>query len=222
MKTVYLKNYLMEVKRNYAEARKTYVEIAGELDAHNKRWQEEIQRGWCDFRQKQEAENDYYEKKTTLKKRIERLQNETQEQVNQVRTEVERLYTDYHRPKASQVDLQALELLRAGVLTDRELMLMVEDYSDNFAMLKILKTYVDKSADKSPQMASTRAHLTKATTASTTCTDAIDGITEWGKRQMQDDCALADRMATYFERETNKIIEALGSTVVCEVAEDAI
>ena len=65
-----------------------------------------------------------------------------------VRQEVEkRFYSKYHaRPDA--LDMEGLELLKSGILTDSELTHLAESYSGNCTMQRICGKYMEQSKDR--------------------------------------------------------------------------
>lgn len=210
MSTIYLKDYLKKISNLYSESKNEYFLATTKLSQLRESWNKEKARGWSQSNEREKATKNFYDSESKLKADIARIKNDTKKQIDAIREEVDRIFVNHYRPHASQVDLQAVELLKSGCLSDRELTLLVDDYKENFAMLKIIQPYIKKSAENNPKMRMLNSEIVLRTRPFTAHTEAIDSLCAWGDRQLQENIVVAENMAKHFESQAPQIIEQYG------------
>lgn len=174
-------------------------------------------RGWGNKAERDNAEKDFTKAESELRLKIKHIQEETQKEIKSISQKADKIFSNHYRPHASQIDLQAVELLKSGVLTDSELTYLAKDYKDNFAMSKVLLPYIQKAAEKNPEMRKTSGEILLRTKPFNAHTEAINAVCEWGNRQMQDDFKLSKTMQKHFDEKIPQIIEHYGEyTAECE------
>lgn len=210
MSTVYLKDYLQKISNIYSKAKDEYFTAADQLAQLTEKWKQERARGWNDSSERNKSETEFLAAERELKKKLNTIREDARERIKELSEETDRVFTNHYRPHASQVDLQAVELLKAGVLSDRELTFLVEDYKDNFAMLRMLQPYIEKASEKNPQLRKAHGELLARTKVFTVHQDAISQLCAWGDKQIQDDVELSKTMAKHFDTKAPQIIEHYG------------
>lgn len=210
MATVYLKDYLKRISDTYVQSREKIFVLTEQLKQLNDNWKKELTRGWANNAQYQQANDKHLKKQRELKKSIQEARDEANKKISDLSNEADKIFSNHYRPHASQVDLQAIELLKSGVLSNRELEFLAEDYKDNSAMSKILLSYIKEKCEKDHNLTSLQAKISTRTKPFTTHTESINALRAWGDRTLQDDFVIAQKMVKHFDENVSKIIENCG------------
>ncbi len=141
-----VKDYLDELHNRYGEYRKEREALDIRLEKENNRWQNEIRRGWNDMKIKLQDEHNHKEILKSIQKEYAELGAKAQISFAEVLSEADTRFERYNRATGDKVDLATVELLKCGVLSDREIKALAGDFKGNIAMLRIIGKYADERA----------------------------------------------------------------------------
>lgn len=141
-----VKDYLDELHNRYGEYRKEREKLDTRLEKENNRWQNEIRRGWNDLKIRLQDEHNHNEILKSIKKEYAELGAKAKLSFNDVLSEADTRFEHYNRATGDKVDLATVELLKCGVLSDREIKALADDFKGNIAMLHIIGKYADDRA----------------------------------------------------------------------------
>lgn len=80
--------------------------------------------------------------------KMELLAKTAQAKALEVRSVVESRFYDRYHANPDAMDMRGVELLRSGILSDKEIKQLAEQYSDNCTMQRICGKYMEQSADQ--------------------------------------------------------------------------
>ncbi len=141
-----VKDYLDELHSRYGEYRKERETLDARLEKENSRWQNEIRRGWKDWSIRSQDEHDHNEIIRSIQREYAELGIKAQNSFDEVISEADTRFERYNRATGDKVDLATVELLKSGVLSDREIKALAGDFKGNIAMLRIIGKYADERA----------------------------------------------------------------------------
>ena len=141
-----VKDYLDELNNRYGEYRKEREKLDTRLEKENERWQNEIRRGWQDMKIRLQDEHNHKEILKSIQKEYAELGAKAQISFNEVLSEADTRFERYNRATGDKVDLATVELIKSGILSDREIKALAGDFKGNIAMLRIIGKYADERA----------------------------------------------------------------------------
>lgn len=137
--------YMKQIERIYKEAAPEFIKLVNK----DKQAQQDIQnaRNSRDLtpegKQKRIAALDAYRKE--LKGEMDKLAAAANEQALSVRKTVEQNFYGKYHATADAMDMQAMELLKSGILTDSELRTLAGRFNGNATMQRICGKYMEQS-----------------------------------------------------------------------------
>ncbi len=82
---------------------------------------------------------------------LQRLKKEADEKALEVRREVASAYSSRYDARADKLDMPTVELLKSGILTDKELIAIADTFKENATMRRLCGSYLAKSEDEQVQ-----------------------------------------------------------------------
>lgn len=141
--------YLEAMNEDYTNIyRKEWESLDNRWNAENKRWDNEIKRGWKDPDMSREHRRKHDETLKALKKEFAELAKKAEKGFNELITEADERFERHARPTGDKVDIATVELLKSGVLSDKEIVRLANDFMDNVAMRRIIGKYAKERAEK--------------------------------------------------------------------------
>lgn len=141
-----VKDYLDELNNRYGEYRAEREMLDTRLKKEQTRWENEIRRGWKDWAIRSQDEHNHNEILRAIQKEYAELGARAKNGFNEVISEADTRFERYNRATGDKVDLATVELLKSGVLSDREIKALAGDFKGNIAMLRIIGKYADERA----------------------------------------------------------------------------
>lgn len=171
-----LKDYLERVAQIYKKYIPDYLE---ELQDYNK-----LNNELSDTRAsvkltpdgKQEATGIIQEKMRRSREKMEKIQQAAEQEAMKVRQIVEEKFNDRFHPTPECLDMQGLELLKSGILSDSELMALAAKYNGNMTMQRICGKYMEER-NNSELKQTGRLLQAKGQDQHLRC---VDGVITWG------------------------------------------
>lgn len=142
-------DYLEEMNKAYTEKyRVKFEELTSKRENENKRWSDELSRGWRDAEQRKVDENKHRNTLQQISKALAELQAVARADFDELLTEADERFERHARPTGDKVDLATVELLKSGILSDNELILLADDFTGNVSMQRIIGKYAKERAEK--------------------------------------------------------------------------
>lgn len=192
-KTRKLTDYIDKVEAAYKEARKAYDEAVKSLDDLEKRHRTKMKMGLLNEKGLKRENDYYYEEKHRLVQSIKNARDSFSASAADIRERVDVTFRDLYCVNPSSMDMQAVEMIRSGMLTERELVEMGMKYKEagNLAMYRFCGTRFkdgEKSADPAVRQLAIDAHraLRRDDLA------VVDSFTNICLRGLRDDIPLAN------------------------------
>lgn len=140
-----LVGYMKKAENIYKDFAPRYLEVAKQEEANrqaimNVRSSRELT---YDGKQKQIAA--LQEQGKVLKAEMAAIAATANEKAQDVRREVEQRFYGFYHATPQAIDMQGLELLKSGILSDRELMQVADSYQGNATMQRICGKYMQQS-----------------------------------------------------------------------------
>lgn len=146
-----LTEYMKKVERIYKDAAPEYIKLAKQYDQIRQDIADVPRSRELTHEGKQKRIQALEEDKARLKAKMDKMAAEADEQAMKVRQEVEDRFYSHFYATPSSLDMQAIELLKSGILNDKELMHMANSFKGNATMLRICGQYMQNSSDKNIQ-----------------------------------------------------------------------
>lgn len=142
---VTLDNYIEKMKDSYKKARPDYIKAAERLERITSEHNNLISSG--DLSQKgiiRENER-FKEQETSLKNEIETIRQNFINDCNKVKTNVNNTFKDKYVLNKDLIDNNALELLKAGIMNNAEIVDMAKEYkaNDNYTMTRLVGSFIN-------------------------------------------------------------------------------
>lgn len=152
------------------------------------------------------------------KETISKIQKETAEMIDALTNAYTKSVDNFYTANAEKVDSKQLELLKSGILTEKELYKMANDNETNPTMYRLVAKYCE--GKDSLEM---RSIVNNATTKDGRKEyNALEQLKEWGSRTVTDDKkkSLAITHPDYLEIGAKLIDDNLGSTNYGDLGEE--
>lgn len=141
-------DYLAEMNKAYTEKyRVKFEELTAKREHENKLWSDELSRGWRDVEQRNRAEEKHRNTLRQISEEIADLQAEAKTDFEELITEADERFERHARPTGDKVDLATVELLKSGILSDKELIRLADDFKGNVSMQRIIGKYAEERAE---------------------------------------------------------------------------
>lgn len=140
-------DYLEAMHKAYTEKfRSEWETLDRKYKNEEERWNEEVRRGWGDIKMKLNDKKAHSEALRGIRGEFEQLKRNATQTFDELMTEADGIFERHSRATGDKIDLQTIELLKSGALTDDELKALVGDFEGNIAMLHIIAPYVEERA----------------------------------------------------------------------------
>lgn len=211
----YLREYLNRIRDTYTEARGEYTALQNERESVEKRYQAKLKSGELTKTGRAKATEHYREAVAGVDRRLEDLMRKTEERFEQTRTAVDFMTKDDYGLNPEKLDMNALELLKSGIMTDSELQTMAQNFKGNPTMRRMIGKYAKERADKDPDNLAMRTLAVSAGLPEDNVPlGAVDALIGWGRSGLRSDRLLADKIAEVYEQETADIFKKYGDIQV--------
>lgn len=146
-----LKDYMKKVEQIYKDAAPEYIKLAKQYD--------QMQRDIADVPKSRELTHEGKQKriqaleadKARLKAKMDKMAAEVDAEALKVRQSVEKNFYSQFYALPSALDMQALELLKSGILNDTELLNLAGSFKGNATMQRICAKYMEQSSNPDVQ-----------------------------------------------------------------------
>lgn len=141
-------DYLEALHKKYTEVyRPEWEKLDRKYKAEEKRWEDEIRRGWNDMERKMNDANAHQQKLRDIKKEFAELAEIAKTEFNNIIAEADTRFERHARATGDKIDLATVELLKSGVLSSREIKALADDFKGNIAMLRVIGKYAGEQAE---------------------------------------------------------------------------
>lgn len=141
-------DYLEALHKQYTEVyRPEWERLDRKYKAEEKRWENEIHRGWYDAVMKMNDTTAHHQKLSDIKKEFAKLGENAKTEFNNIIAEADTRFERYARATGDKIDLATVELLKSGVLSSREIAALAHDFKGNIAMLRLIGKYAGEQAE---------------------------------------------------------------------------
>ncbi len=141
-------DYLEALHKQYTEVyRPEWEKLDRKYKAEEKRWEDEIRRGWNDITRKMNDTNAHQQKLRDIKKEFATLSESAKAEFNNIIAEADTRFERHARATGDKIDLATVELLKSGVLSTREIKALTDDFKGNIAMLRLIGKYAEEQAE---------------------------------------------------------------------------
>lgn len=147
-KTVYkLSTYINKIEALYGKAREEYNKAVGELAKLEDNHDAKMKSGELNSVGTQRENERYSSKKKELLQTIAEIRGDFSDAVNDIRNSVDVLFRNNYCVNTEDVDLQGVQVLKSGMLTDKELIEMANRYKQagNLTMYRLCGTFADSN-----------------------------------------------------------------------------
>ena len=141
-------DYLEALHKQYTEVyRPEWEKLDRKYKAEEKRWEDEIRRGWNDITRKMNDTNAHQQKLRDIKKEFAELAEIAKTEFNNIIAEADTRFERHARATGDKIDLATVELLKSGVLSSKEIKALADDFKGNIAMLRVIGKYAGEQAE---------------------------------------------------------------------------
>lgn len=178
MGRVYIKNYIDRMEEAYKVARAYFEIYATAIEEEDRAWKNETARGWADAQQRTQATEKHNATLKDLKNRLETITDQANKSMTEIIEEATSLFDRHYMATAEQIDNNALALINSGIMTDKDLLLMADEYADNYTMRRLISQKLEDIADNT-----NNSNLKKTAISlkikPTEHTEALNGVKMW-------------------------------------------
>lgn len=153
VKTIRLTTYINELEALYTTARADYEENAARIEYLEKEHRQKLESNELNAVGIARENERYQNKKSEYKQKIIDARKTFEEKAAETRRSVASVFKDNYCLNADDLDLKTVELLKRGLLTDKELFEMANDYkkAGNITMYRYCGSFAKKN-DNDPAM----------------------------------------------------------------------
>lgn len=152
-------DYLEAMHKKYTEDyRKEWESLDKQYKAEEKRWHDEIRRGWVNSEMQRTDHLKHNDMMTDFTKGFRLLSERAKSELSDILAEADTRFERFARPTGDKVDLATVELLKNDILADEDIIRLAGDFKGNVAMTRIIGKYADERA-KSSHNSNTSASL---------------------------------------------------------------
>lgn len=208
---VYLKNYLEEIRSTYEDARKAYTRLFNEADKIAATWNEARTSKDLSAYGRDKAQAEYLRASAENKDQLESLISSTKKKFSEIRNRVDADFAGKFKINPDSLDMPTLELLKSGILKDKELSDLAERFNGNVTMLRMIGKYAQERADRNPdnkEMISLAAALRNS--EKMPHLEATDTLIFYAERGLRPDKLISDGVAAIFDENADRIIKEAG------------
>lgn len=211
MSRVQLRFYLEKMIDKYNDSRERCAVVWDALDTAKKE-NGRIQAGRQYSTQgKREAQEHYREKERAAKNELANILKDAQGVFAEIRNEVDHQYSHLYSIRPEQVDTNALELLKSGVLTDKEIVSFGDLYASNPAMSRLVGKYAAQRSEKAPGNTELRRIAANGQLSHAPHLEAVDTLTMLAEHGLRPDRLYADGTAKIFDESAANILSEYGN-----------
>ena len=197
MATYKLSNYINKLEALYSTAREDYNKATKALAELEKSHKEKLASGELNAVGQQRERERYETKKREYTEAITAARETFTTGAAEVRQTVDTLFRGLYRPDTKSMDLQAVEMIKSGMLSQPELLEMAASYKEqgNIAMYRFCGTFVDErySPEAKSLAAAAKMPLQRVDL------QHIDSFTDMCLKGLRDDVVLADGIDKHHE-----------------------
>ena len=145
---IFLTDYIEKMRTAYHQARAAFEIYSNALEKEKANWDKEQRRGWNDPKDRQEATEKYQQTRIDLKNRLEAVVREAKAEFAEIQTEAAEVFVRHFRATPEQIDDKAMLLINSGVMSDRDLMALADEYPENYTMRKLIGAKLVEQGEK--------------------------------------------------------------------------
>lgn len=215
-KTTYkLTSYINKIEALYGKAREDFNKATTELAQLEESHKKKVGSGELNAKGLQRENERYTSKRKELLQTIADARDTFSKGAAEVRDSVDVLFRNTYRTNPESMDLKAVEMIKSGMLTERELLEMAAAYkeSGNLAMYRFCGTRLDRN-DTDPTIRAVAQDAHRALEREDLQT--VDTFTDICLKGLRDDVALAngiDRRHEEFYGDIYNAAESITATV---------
>lgn len=215
-KTTYkLTSYINKIEALYGKAREDFNKATTELAQLEESHKKKVGSGELNAKGLQRENERYTSKRKELLQTIADARDTFSKGAAEVRDSVDVLFRNTYRTNPESMDLKAVEMIKSGMLTERELLEMAAAYkeSGNLAMYRFCGTRLDRN-DTDPTIRAVAQDAHRA--LERTDLQTVDSFTDICLKGLRDDVALAngiDRRHEEFYGDIYRAAEDITATV---------
>lgn len=173
-------SFVREADRAAREGLKKY-EAAVEAQRKAEKERTYLNRGDVDYNMKKSrADYEYYQAEAAVKRIRRELENEYEPRISRIAREAAEGVVKAARVKPEDVDLAALELLKSGIMRPGDYYEMLEKYSNNTTMRRLVGKYADEAGKEAAESGDTQARAALLNIGrmgkETPDSDTVDGV----------------------------------------------
>lgn len=143
-------DYLEAMHKKYTEDyRNEWESLDKQYKAEEKRWHNEIRRGWTSSEMQRTDHRKHNDLITDFTKGFRLLSERAKAEFSDILAEADTRFERYARPTGDKVDLPTVELLKSDILADEDIIRLARDFDGNVAMTRIIGKYADERAKSS-------------------------------------------------------------------------
>lgn len=206
---IFLTDYIEKMRTAYHQARAAFVIYGEALEKEKKNWQEELRRGWSDATRRKADQEKHERTERELKSRLETVEREAKAEFAEIINEANAVFGRHFRATPEQIDEKGLALLNSGVMTEKELFALAEEYPENYTMRKLIGGKIAEmgEARKNTELSMKGRSLQLAPN---THSDALEAVQTWGAYALR---ANEFNMSAAFDRQFDQRIDEIVSQV---------
>ena len=191
IETIKLTKYINEIENLYTEARADYEESVARLEYLEKEHRQKLNNNELNAVGIKRENERYANKKKELQQAIATVRNTFADKAEEIKSRVASVFKDNYCLNADDLNLKAVELLKRGLLTDKELFEMAMHYKSigNVTMYRYVGSFANKK-DNDPNM----KHIALDSKRSMRRDDLmiVDSFTDCCLRGLRDDVGLSN------------------------------
>lgn len=211
----YLHEYLNRIRDVYNKARVEYTKIMDRREDEEQRYRKLMKSGELNARGIERAKERHSETIAQINREFEALMQGTEETFSQIRTAVKFTFRDMYGLNPDKIDMNTLELLKSGIMTNDELTELAGNFEKNPTMRRMIGKYVSERSAKDPANDELRMLAAKCSVVDgTPHLDAVDALIGWSRSGLREDRMLADKIAEVYDQETAPIFKDYGNLYI--------
>ena len=206
----HLSTYLNRIREEYNGYRIEYTRIHDSLKQEEDNYHKSQRSTELTLQGKRKRQDYYYEVKKELTDELHALINDSHASFQGIRNEVEKAFAKRFSISTEAIDHDAMTLLESGILSDRELVSLSNNYTTNPTMSRILGKYIgERAAMKNDTEMRVLAERLSATVSPHL--EAVDNLIYVAELGLREDRVLGDGIARgLFDKTANEIIANSG------------
>ena len=215
---IFLTDYIEKMRTAYHQARAAFEIYSNALEKEKANWDKEQRRGWNDPKDRQEATEKYQQTRIDLKNRLEAVVREAKAEFAEIQTEAAEVFGRHFRATPEQIDDKAMLLINSGVMSDRDLMALADEYPENYTMRKLIGAkLVEQGEKRGYREMADKGRLMQL--VPNTHNEALEAVTMWAEYALRPyEATLSATFDRQFDQRINDIAAKVQGYSIPKVA----